>query len=132
MTSDHLDKQTSFFYFGKTWPDFSCKERGWNVRHILIEIILCCTITIIYITYLFSYSKQLNLSRNILYLYHVYLKKKDLSDIVTIKKYFALVIYVILSDSCPGIMSRWYKTILNQVEWTCKVKKNNKINNFWQ
>ena len=51
---------------------------------------------------------------------------------MTFKKHFVSVRYVILSETCPWITLRWYKTILNQVQWTCKVKKRNKVNNFWQ
>ena len=54
---------------------------------------------------------------------------QNLSNVVTVK-HFVLVIFIIISDTCPRITLRWYKTILNQVEWTCKVK--NKINHFWR
>ena len=50
---------------------------------------------------------------------------QNLSNVVTVK-HFVLVIFIIISDTCPRITLRWYKTILNQVEWTCKVKKQNK------
>lgn len=133
MTCDHLDKQTSlFFYFGKTWSDISCKQRSWIVKHIHRYddvLILDCYYLYHLPTQLFS--KQLDLTRNCLYFYHLYSSFfKNLQDTMTFKKYFVLFIYVILSDAWIRITLRWYKTIKNQVEWTCKMKIKRNI--FWQ
>ena len=60
VTCDHLDKPN----FGKNTIEFSCKQRSWIVKHILSDMTLCCTIAIICIICLFSYSKRPNLTRN--------------------------------------------------------------------
>ena len=97
-------------------------------------MILCCTIAIDHLPiHLFKTPWS---TRNVLCLNHFYslFSFQNLLDIVTVKKHFlSSVIYFILLDTCPRITSRWYKTILNQADRTCKVKKQkNKINNFWQ
>ena len=77
-----------FFHCGKTWLDFPCTQRSWIVKHILIDVILCCMIAIIYHlpNQLFKTpwsNKELFLS--LLCLFVIF---QNLSDIATDKKRF--------------------------------------------
>ena len=106
------------FLFWKNMIGFFCKKRSWIAEHILIDM-LCCMIGII----LYHLSNQL--------FKMTWSEQKFYAFLLPLCFFFKTYwtfwilknIHAFQSDTCPMSTIRWYKTVLNHAEWTCKVKK---------
>ena len=99
-----LINKPHIFCFGKTWFDFSCKEVWCFVVHDCYYL----------------HHLPIQLFKTALFFFFI----KNWSDIAIVKNILCQSCF--LSHTSLWIMSSWYKTILDHLEWTCKVKKKKK------